>query len=85
MTLQMHWGCHYSQAAYFLLHMLAGSIDIMSTPEDVIEQQKRLRPNITVAQHVYKRYSHMDFVWDRNALHKADLVDLTYRFSPGTF
>jgi hypothetical protein len=23
--------------------------------------------------------------WDRNALYKADLVDLLYRYAPGTF
>jgi hypothetical protein len=29
--------------------------------------------------------AHMDFVWDRNAMYKKELVDLIYRFSPGTF
>lgn len=56
----------------------------MSTPEDVMEQQKRLAPNVLAAQFVYERYSHMDFVWDRNAVYKADLVDLLYRFSAET-
>eukprot|EP00878_Enallax_costatus_P021555 GHUV01022827.1.p1 GENE.GHUV01022827.1~~GHUV01022827.1.p1 ORF type:complete len:161 (+),score=29.58 GHUV01022827.1:401-883(+) len=65
--------------AYF-----SGTLDIMSTPEDVVEQQKRLAPNVLSAHFVYERYSHMDFVWDRNALYKADMVDLLYRFSPGT-
>lgn len=65
--------------------LLLGSIDIMSTPEDVAEQQRRLQPGVVVAQYVYHRYSHMDFVWDRNALYKKDLVDLLFRFAPGTF
>jgi hypothetical protein len=28
------------------------------------------------------QYAHMDFVWDRNAHHAVDLVDLLYRFAP---
>eukprot|EP00878_Enallax_costatus_P034107 GHUV01037741.1.p1 GENE.GHUV01037741.1~~GHUV01037741.1.p1 ORF type:complete len:100 (-),score=14.73 GHUV01037741.1:776-1075(-) len=67
-----------------LVLMPPGTLDIMSTPEDVVEQQKRLAPNVLSAHFVYERYSHMDFVWDRNALYKADMVDLLYRFSPGT-
>ncbi|KAF6263629.1 Alpha/Beta hydrolase protein [Scenedesmus sp. NREL 46B-D3] len=62
-----------------------GSIDIMSTPEDVEEQQRRLKPGVVVAQYVFERLAHMDFVWDRNAQYKKELVELIYRFSPGTF
>jgi hypothetical protein len=29
--------------------------------------------------------AHMDFVWDRNAMYKKELVDIMFRFSPGTF
>jgi hypothetical protein len=29
--------------------------------------------------------AHMDFVWDRNAMYKKELVELMFRFSPGTF
>lgn len=35
----------------------AGSIDIMSVPEDVAEQQKRLKPEVIVAQYMYDRVS----------------------------
>lgn len=28
------------------------------------------------------QYSHMDFVWDRNARHAVDLVDLLFRYAP---
>jgi hypothetical protein len=28
------------------------------------------------------QYAHMDFVWDRNARHAVDLVDLLYRYAP---
>ncbi|WIA28628.1 hypothetical protein OEZ86_011165 [Tetradesmus obliquus] len=66
--------------AFFL-----GSIDIMSTPEDVAEQQRRLKPNVVVAQYMFDKLAHMDFVWDRNAQYKKELVELLYRFSPGTF
>lgn len=31
------------------------------------------------------QYAHMDFVWDRNAVYKKDMVDLLYRFNPDTF
>jgi hypothetical protein len=31
------------------------------------------------------QYSHMDFVWDRNARHMVDLVDLMFRYAPSTF
>lgn len=64
--------------------MLDGQLDIMSVPEDVTEQIRRLT-NALVYQKVYPTYSHMDFVWDRNARHAADLVEYTYRFSAGTF
>ncbi|KAF8072636.1 Lip3 [Scenedesmus sp. PABB004] len=110
-----------------------GSIDIMSTPEDVAEQQRRFAPDVPVVQYLYPRYSHMvrvralsvcgqgsegvvepsgrrgnapsnpltlcpapppppppppppqDFVWDRNALYAADMVDVMFRYAPGTF
>jgi pimeloyl-ACP methyl ester carboxylesterase len=64
--------------------LLSGQLDIMSVPEDVAEQVRRLK-NALVYQKVYKQYSHMDFVWDRNARHAADIVEFTYRFSVGTF
>lgn len=35
--------------------LLAGSIDIMSTPEDVAEQQRRLKPNVVVAQYMFDK------------------------------
>jgi hypothetical protein len=35
--------------------LTAGSIDIMSTPEDVAEQQRRLKPGVVVAQHLFNR------------------------------
>jgi hypothetical protein len=34
---------------------------------------------------IYSDYAHMDFVWDRNAKHAVDLVDVFFRYSPGTF
>jgi hypothetical protein len=37
------------------LLLSAGSIDIMSTPEDVAEQQRRLKPGVVVAQHLFNR------------------------------
>jgi len=56
----------------------------MSAPEDVAEQRRRLRPGAIVTEIVYQPYGHMDFVWDRNARHMMDMVDIAYRYSPGT-
>lgn len=60
-------------------------MDIMSTPEDVDEQRRRMRPGVLKGEYVYEAYSHMDFVWDRNARHAFDMVEIVYRFSPGTY
>eukprot|EP00775_Hariotina_reticulata_P003205 gene3205-3482_t len=62
--------------------IMQGGNDIMVTEQDVQEQMRRL-PNAQVL--MYQHYSHMDFVWDRNAHHAADMVDLLYRYSPGSF
>jgi hypothetical protein len=40
---------------YVLSPLHAGSIDIMSTPEDVAEQQRRLKPGVVVAQYLFDR------------------------------
>lgn len=64
--------------------MMKGGLDIMATPEDIEEQMRRLT-NARVVELVYPDYSHMDFVWDRNAKHAADMAEMTFRFSAGTF
>eukprot|EP00878_Enallax_costatus_P000288 GHUV01000360.1.p2 GENE.GHUV01000360.1~~GHUV01000360.1.p2 ORF type:complete len:224 (+),score=18.01 GHUV01000360.1:2065-2736(+) len=64
--------------------MLEGELDIMSVPEDVKEQIKRLT-NAKIIELVYEKYGHMDYVWDRNMRHAVDIVDLTFRFGQGTF
>lgn len=60
----------------------AGALDIMVPEEDVAEQQRRL-PNSWRIN--YDGYTHMDFVWDRNADHALDVVDILFRYAPGTF
>jgi hypothetical protein len=64
---------------------MSGELDIMSTPEDVNTQRARLQPGVLKAEYVYQSYAHMDYVWDRNARHAFDLVDILYRYSPGTY
>lgn len=65
--------------------IMSGEMDTMSVTEDVAEQRRRLAPGVLAAEMVYQTYGHMDFVWDRTARHMLDLVDIAYRFSPGTF
>lgn len=62
--------------------ILQGSSDIMVTEEDIAEQQRRIPGAMRIN---YERYSHMDFVWDRNARHALDVVDIFFRYAPGTF
>jgi hypothetical protein len=57
----------------------------MSVPQDVAEVRRRLSPGVLISEHVYQDYAHMDYVWDRNARHAFDLVDVMFRFSPGTY
>lgn len=64
--------------------IFVAEMDTMSAPEDVAEQRRRLRPGAIVTEIVYQPYGHMDFVWDRNARHMMDMVDIAYRYSPGT-
>ncbi|WIA37407.1 hypothetical protein OEZ86_014332 [Tetradesmus obliquus] len=62
----------------------AGELDLMATTEDILEQQRRLAPGVHAADYIYQSYSHMDFVWDRSARYALDLVDLLFRYAPGT-
>eukprot|EP00775_Hariotina_reticulata_P011744 gene11744-11889_t len=57
-----------------------GNHDIVAVPEDVLEQQSRLGSSLTGA-FLYPAYGHMDFIWDRNARHAADLVETFFRYS----
>eukprot|EP00879_Flechtneria_rotunda_P024438 GHRR01025908.1.p1 GENE.GHRR01025908.1~~GHRR01025908.1.p1 ORF type:complete len:203 (-),score=36.74 GHRR01025908.1:1176-1784(-) len=65
--------------------ILEGEIDLMSTTEDVQEQWRRYPRSTIVSDTVYSQYSHMDFVWDRNARHAYEMVDIMFRYSPSTF
>jgi hypothetical protein len=63
--------------------MLAGNRDIMAAPEDVLQQQSRLGSSLA-GVFLYAEYGHMDFIWDRNAQHAADLVETFFRYSWGS-
>ncbi|WIA20838.1 hypothetical protein OEZ85_005189 [Tetradesmus obliquus] len=63
-------------------YLFAAEMDVMATNEDAAEQKRRLRPEAFAGETIYQNYAHMDFVWDRNARHAVDLVDLLYRYAP---
>jgi pimeloyl-ACP methyl ester carboxylesterase len=65
--------------------ILAGQLDLIAVPEDIVEQRRRLAPGVLVAEVTYIGYSHMDFVWDRHAKHMPDVVDIVSRYASGTF
>jgi hypothetical protein len=57
----------------------------MSTPKDVELQQKLMPKSAQRGMYVIPRYSHMDFIWDRNARHMPIMTEVMLRFSAGTF
>ncbi|KAI8465183.1 MAG: Alpha/Beta hydrolase protein [Monoraphidium minutum] len=59
--------------------------DVLTVSQDVAEQYRRLPNNVTVAEFIYAGYGHMDFVWDRNRRHAADIADVMWRYAPGTY
>ena len=58
---------------------------MISVAEDVSLQQKMLPKKWQVGQFVTPKYGHMDFVWDRNARHMTDMVNVMFRYANGTF
>ncbi|WIA20837.1 hypothetical protein OEZ85_005188 [Tetradesmus obliquus] len=63
-------------------YLFEAGLDMMATNEDITEQKRRLNPSAFAGATIYEKYGHMDFVWDRNARHAVDLVDLLYRYAP---
>lgn len=59
--------------------------DVLTMAQDVSEVFRRVPRSALVAQYIYAGYSHMDFVWDRNHRYTDDMVDVMFRYSPGTY
>jgi hypothetical protein len=55
---------------------------LTAVPQDITVQQQQLRSDVLVGTFVYEGYSHMDFVWDKNAKHKRDVVELLRKYVP---
>lgn len=62
--------------------ILQGGADVLATAEDIKEQERRLQPGVHVATVLYPSYSHMDFIWDRNAQHLPDMLKYLKQFAP---
>lgn len=65
--------------------ILKGTADMLATPGDIAEQERRLQPGVHVKTIEYPGYSHMDFIWDRNAVHLPDMVKYMKQYGAGTY
>jgi hypothetical protein len=65
--------------------LFEGALDVLATAADVGRLKKALPASGVVFEKLYPTYNHVDFVFARNAVHKADLVEVLLRYAPMSY
>jgi hypothetical protein len=65
--------------------LFEGALDVLATSADVARLKRVLPKGVVVFEKLYPTYNHVDFVFARSAVHKADLVDVLLRYAPMSY